>query len=531
MWSVKFLSGPERGKEYLLPNGLIVLGRDKECQILILSEGVSKKHAQITVDDQGKLVITDLNSSNGVFLNGKQIHEKELKEGDRVGLYDVIFEVQKKNQKKYTALAKANHQNYPTNQLGAFNPEMDFQQAEKDGVQKTYKSFQKFMENYLHKVILPGVYKLAEWMDFKIVIAAFILIFVVTLTALSSVPLTQILKSSVEQESKNHAESIAKILAQINKKPLKDGLSAALNVNFALRRPGVKKALIINAVNGRIMAPAESAHLFPKESFIHRARKMDRSSVEKLDDSTIGAAVPISFYNAQTGDQTPTAYSVVIYDMGAFTVENKEIISLVFQNLFIAAILGLLLFFFLIHLIHFPIRSINHQLNQSLKGEIDSSSPVSTNYQSEEFNDLCQSINSVLNQMSLSKSANKERVGEQGIDMHRQNEMTNIVEIIGFPALSINLIDNTFAGLNSSFQEQFGMEEILHQPLDSIADSDFKDTLKGLLEQAQMNPEDISFGEIHLKEMELQTTCQFVRGADKPVFAIITFTANEEESA
>lgn len=530
MWSVKFLSGPERGKEYLLPKGLIIFGRDRECQILILSEGVSKKHAQITVSDNEKLFIADLDSSNGVFVNGKKIHEKELKEGDQVGLYNVVFEVQKKSKKKYAALVQTNHQNYATGRPNAFTPEMELQQAQQDGTQKTYKSFQKFMENYLHQVILPGVYKLAEWMDFKIVVALFILTFAVALTALSSFPLTQILKSSMEQESKNHAESIAKTLAQLNKKPLKDGLSTALNVNFALRRPGVKKALIINAVNGRIMAPAESVHLFPKEPFIHRARKMDRSSVEKLDRSTIGAAVPISFYNAQTGEQAPTAYSIVIYDMGAFATGSKEIISLVSQNLFIAAVLGLLLFFFLIHMIYFPVRSINHQLNQSLKGDRDSFSPVSTNYQSEEFNDLCQSINSVLNQMSLSKSAHKEAAGEQGIDMHRQNEMTNIVEIIGFPALSINLIDNTFAGINASFQEQFGMEEILHQPLDSIADSDFRDTLKGLLEQAQMNPEDISFGEIHLKEMELQTTCQFVRGADKPTFAIITFTANEEVS-
>ena len=525
MWSLKFLSGSERGKEYLLPKGLIVLGRDKGCQILIFSEGVSKKHAQITVSE--KLIITDLNSSNGVFVNGKKVHEKELREGDRAALYNVVFEIQKKSKKKYAALVQDKPQNHEVNRHNTFL-ETELQEGQKDEAQKVYESFQRSIHHYLHQVILPGVYKLAEWMDFKIAVALLILAFALSLTALSVFPLTQILKSSVEQESKNHAESIAKTLAQLNKKPLKDGLIAALNVSFALRRPGVKQALIINAVNGRVMAPAESAHLFPKEPFIHRARKMDRNSVEKLDRSRIGAAVPISFYNAQTGEQAATAYAVVIYDMGAFATGTGEVASLIFQNLFIAAVLGLLLFFFLIHLIHFPIRRINQQLNQALKEDKDSSPPVSINYQSEEWNDLCQSINSALNQMSLNKSANQERAEGQGIDMHRQNEMTNIVEVIGFPALSISLIDNTFAGINASFQEQFGMEEILHQPLESLADSHFRDALKEILEQAQGNLEDISFGEIQLKETALQTTCQFVRGADKPSFAIITFTANEE---
>ena len=264
MWSVKFLSGPERGKEYLLPKGLIVFGRDRECQILILSEGVSKKHAQITVDENEKLSITDLDSSNGVFVNGKKVHEKELKKGDRIGLYNVVFEIQKKSKKKYAALAQVNQQNQAMGRSNAFTPEMELQQDQKDGTRKAYESFQKFIGDYLHQVVLPGVYKLAEWMDFKIAIALLILTFAVSLTALSAFPLIQILKTSVEQESKNHAESIAKTLARFNKKPLKDGLHTDLNVSFAQRRPGVKQALIINAVNGRIMAPAESAHLFPK---------------------------------------------------------------------------------------------------------------------------------------------------------------------------------------------------------------------------------------------------------------------------
>lgn len=519
MWSIKFLSGPEKGKEYLLPKGLIVLGRGSSCQIPLSVGGISKKHAQITVDENG-LLLKDLNSRNGVFLNGAQIQEESLKEGDRVGLYNIIFEIRKKTQKKPFNLP---HQ--IQNQFISQQTDNDLSQESEADPNKLFSSLQKTIKAYLNRVVLPGVYKLAEWMDFRWVVGLFILSFVIVVTLLSSFPLISILKSSIEQESKNHAESIAKTLVRLNRKNFEKGFHTSLNVDFARSRPGVKKAFIINAVNGRILAPAESAELFPKEPFIHQARKLDRSSVKKLDSSTVGAVVPMSFYNPQTGEQAPAAYAVVLYDMGALSVGSSKTLSLLFQNLFIASVLGFFVFFFLVNLIHFPLHSINSQLSHSLKD--DAAPAVSMNYQSEILSELCHNINSALNRISINQNSQNNESGG-GIEQHRQNEMTNIVEVIGFPALSVNLTDNTIASLNSSFKDQLGLEEILYQPLDSLTDSAFRENLTGLISQGQMNPEDISFGEVSLKGMELQTTCQFIRGLDKPAYAIITFISNEE---
>ena len=66
MWSLKFLSGPKAGQEILLQEGLFVLGREESCEIPILSSGISKKHAQISLKGD-KLILEDLNSSNGDF--------------------------------------------------------------------------------------------------------------------------------------------------------------------------------------------------------------------------------------------------------------------------------------------------------------------------------------------------------------------------------------------------------------------------------------------------------------------------------
>ncbi|MCZ0931693.1 MAG: FHA domain-containing protein, partial [Oligoflexia bacterium] len=94
MWSLKFLSGPKAGQEILLQEGLFVLGREESCEISVPSAGISKKHAQISLKEN-RLFIEDLNSSNGTFFEGKQIKKKRLQSGDRVILYNVIFEVER----------------------------------------------------------------------------------------------------------------------------------------------------------------------------------------------------------------------------------------------------------------------------------------------------------------------------------------------------------------------------------------------------------------------------------------------------
>ena len=235
MWSIKFLSGPKAGREVLLQPGMVVLGRDNSCQISIASNGISKKHAQILVKDTG-LTIEDLDSRNGTFIKGKQIKSRELKAGDRVALYDVIFEVKKKSpQKAFPLYGMPYAQNAPNPSL--FNQDPSLlnplsQSAESSDQENLIDARGSFFENmkrsvtsYLNNVVLPGVYKLAEWTEFKFVVGCFVIGFIVMVTVFSFFPLVAILKSTAEQESRNHAESIATTVALINRDVLKKRLT------------------------------------------------------------------------------------------------------------------------------------------------------------------------------------------------------------------------------------------------------------------------------------------------------------------
>ena len=73
--------GADAGKEFPLNDFLSSFGRRETCDIVINDSGVSRRHAQIEKVG-GRYWLTDLNSTNGTFVNGLPIEKTELTTGD-----------------------------------------------------------------------------------------------------------------------------------------------------------------------------------------------------------------------------------------------------------------------------------------------------------------------------------------------------------------------------------------------------------------------------------------------------------------
>ncbi len=86
-------TGKHKGKRLKLPNGEAVLGRDQQAQIRIASEEVSRKHCVI-ISSVGKILVRDLGSRNGTFVNGKPIlADTALRPGDLLVVGPMGFRV------------------------------------------------------------------------------------------------------------------------------------------------------------------------------------------------------------------------------------------------------------------------------------------------------------------------------------------------------------------------------------------------------------------------------------------------------
>ena len=90
---LRLVAGPTPLKTIAIPEGEFVIGRNKECQTVLLGDSkVSKRHAEVRRDGSG-VYIRDLASTNGTTINGDylQVAERQLRDGDKVRICEHLF--------------------------------------------------------------------------------------------------------------------------------------------------------------------------------------------------------------------------------------------------------------------------------------------------------------------------------------------------------------------------------------------------------------------------------------------------------
>ena len=82
---------PRRRRPALLPpaselvSGRLLLGRSSACQLVFTDDTVSRRHAELRLED-GSWMLRDLGSSNGTWVNGRRVVEAEVSAGDELCL-------------------------------------------------------------------------------------------------------------------------------------------------------------------------------------------------------------------------------------------------------------------------------------------------------------------------------------------------------------------------------------------------------------------------------------------------------------
>ncbi|MCB1744847.1 MAG: FHA domain-containing protein, partial [Gammaproteobacteria bacterium] len=69
----------------------ISIGRQADNDLVLDDGSVSRHHARIEFDGDGQFQVHDLDSLNGVFVNGRKVSRKRIKSGDRIELGDFVM--------------------------------------------------------------------------------------------------------------------------------------------------------------------------------------------------------------------------------------------------------------------------------------------------------------------------------------------------------------------------------------------------------------------------------------------------------
>lgn len=79
------VAGNQAGREHLLFEPIIAVGRTDENDVTLPDVSVSRHHARLKRQDDGSYVLTDLNSSNGTLVHGRRLTgAARIWHGDRV---------------------------------------------------------------------------------------------------------------------------------------------------------------------------------------------------------------------------------------------------------------------------------------------------------------------------------------------------------------------------------------------------------------------------------------------------------------
>ena len=78
----------------ILPGNIKTIGRSTGADFIVEAPLVSRVHCRITAG-ANELEVTDLESTNGTFVNGERVDKRTLKTGDRLGVGRVELVVQR----------------------------------------------------------------------------------------------------------------------------------------------------------------------------------------------------------------------------------------------------------------------------------------------------------------------------------------------------------------------------------------------------------------------------------------------------
>jgi len=474
MWSLRALNGSIQGKSFPLNSGKNTLGRSDSCEISIQSPGISKNHCEVHVYPD-KIMIVDLNSSNGTFVNGVKIQTATVRAGDKLQVHDLIFDLASMQiEKKQRVVAKMNTKSVPIAPAQTGKTPQHLQNR------NVVETLMVQSQDFIERVALNGVYKLGEWFEFRWVVALFVILFVFSVTILAMIPTFRSAREGVLGESLRRAQSVARHLAEINQKSLLEGQTGNLSTHSAELEEGVKEVFIVQKIDGVILAPASKAGRVANQPFVHKARSEDRPITSEIGMSLIGASAPIGQFDPATGLPSVKGYAIVIYDVSGMVLDEARALSLFMQILVLAGLIGSILYYLLVKFVEKPIQQLNQQLDIAMR---DRTENITMPILYPDLQALVGNVNSLLSRSLQSENQGHDKVSSSD---NRTQEAQSLVYISSGPAIVVGS-DEVIWAMNESFQKLTNFN-ISGESYRNIPDQSLLQNIESLIVKAKENP-------------------------------------------
>jgi len=489
MYRLRILVGPNKGKSIPLEDGHNTIGRSPGSDVTLASSKVSKQHCSVIVMEDSVL-LQDLNSSNGTFVNGSRVMERPLKVGDRVSVGEYVLEL---------APFESNNPYHAALVVGKDKPEQEVKHLLNEKLKKPHKSapISEKLIWYAEKFVMPYFYQLNKKYEWKTISLSIFFIFTGVAVVGSAIPLLTSNRQSIIDGATRRARLIARQIVEENSAFVANDEETKTKIGIISRSRGVKLAVLMT-LDGRILAPPENfnqnlvagkeALFASKISKLYREGKLSTGQGVDFRDNLVIAVEPLLLLDPNMGKNVVAGMALVSIDASTHVPSFSDTVIVIFSNFIVFAIIGLLFLYFFYRLTMRRFEIINYQIDQVLRGEV---SEIKTPLKFQELKSLESAVNSSVQRLARTSLESEDGLllGDGTANEIRFEDLTDMFRILSANSeAAIVALDEshemTFA--NDKFEQITGIhvdEEHRRKLVDASRDQAFSALVADLFEQ------------------------------------------------
>lgn len=488
MYKLVAVGGKLRGKEFELNEGDNSLGRSMEVDISLNIDGISKKHINITVNGES-CFLEDMGSSNGTFLNGQLIKKATAKNGDKIAVPNIIFQLVYVKEKKVIIKKKV------AKSEAEDDNSIDYKEPEPKGLLGKLRYFFKTK-------IMNIIYNFNEQYEWNVLLGILLFLFIVANIGLTIGPVLQDSKRFLIKEIAQRGTQYAKEVSRFNAVALKRGDLDRINTNFLDSDAEGVVSYELFDTEGRIVRPINKLNARVNDSFSVRSKfffqnyeNITKNFIERLNDGEIGIARAILAHNVQTGQQDAVGIIAIKFKPATLTLQASSNSTAYLESLIITCVVGVFFFGMVYYMTKRPLDEMRIQIEEVLRGK---RKELLSKHIFTEIHPLRSSINSILQRLRELQNEDSNEFAELEEDGAYVRTLYGLMQGAQGPVIILNSEKN-IEHINLECEDLVGIRESLGQGtslMDSARDQGFAATVIDLCDKSA-NSEGANENEIY----------------------------------
>ncbi len=392
MFKLVVVGGKLRGKEYILSDGENVIGRGSDSDVVVPVEGVSKKHLKVTVNGETAFA-EDMGSSNGTLVNGKIIKRMTIKDGDKIALPNLIFQVVYVLEKKI--IIKKQVLKGSDSDDDAYD---DLNQVEPMPASLMAKPIWIFKNK-----IMPIIYSFNEQYEWAALVGILLFFFIAINISLTIVPVLSDSRRLLLREVGYRAKQYAAEVDRLNNVYLRDKNLDQVYTGFLEGEDaeGVQSYKLFD-MEGRVYRPVAELNTIVNEPFSVDALKFfrveknqDQEKLEK-EGNIVRVARAIKAHDKNLGRDVVVAIIALNFAPTSLATEAANNSKAYLESLVTSGMVAIIFFGMLYYMTVRPLDEMKIQIERVLRGR---QKEVESKAMFKELHPLRNSINSILSRI------------------------------------------------------------------------------------------------------------------------------------